>query len=195
MIAHAEGEIIISTAEDLQKIGTDAAYPLSGDYVLSAEIDNVVKQCAESEVIEGILALSGLSLGLADGDALSAISGDFTVPMSIQIGETAESITWSCDNPDVLSIGADGTVTVNNVYADTSCTLTAATSSGKMKKFKITVVTKVALKINQEYSAVGEKLTVSMVNAPEDMRCIYEWKVAGILKSTGKDSRQQGRYP
>ncbi len=142
------------------------------------------KQCAESEAIEGILALSGLSLNLAEGDTLSAVSGNFTVPMSIQIGEAVESITWSCDNPDVLSIGEDGAVTVNNVYADTSCTLTAATSSGKTKKFKITVLTKVALKINQEYAAVGAPLTVSMVNAPEDMRCTYEWKVAGTLKST-----------
>ena len=90
MIAHAEGEIIISTAEDLQKIGTDAAYPLSGDYVLSAEIDNVAKQCAESEVIEGILALSGLSLGLADGDALSAISGDFTASNRSNSAESRE---------------------------------------------------------------------------------------------------------
>lgn len=144
------------------------------------------KQCAESEAIEGILALSGISLGLAEGDTLSTVSGNFTVPMGIQIGGATESITWSCDNPNVLSIGKDGTVTLNNVYADTSCTLTAATLSGKTKKFKITVLTKVALKINQEYAVVGEPLTVSMVNAPADMHCTYEWKVAGTLKATGE---------
>ncbi len=33
------GTISIGTAEDLQKIGTDAAYPMSGDYRLTADID------------------------------------------------------------------------------------------------------------------------------------------------------------
>lgn len=40
------------------------------------------------------------------------------------------------------------------------------------------------LKINQEYAAVGVPLTVSMVNAPQDMQCTYEWKVGGIVKAT-----------
>lgn len=175
-----------AVSEEQLKSGTLLAGFSDNYWTAKAGAFILPKHCAQSEVIEGILALSGLSLGLADGDTLSAVSGNFTVPMSIQIGEAAEAITWSCDNPNALSIGADGTVTVNSVYADTSCTLTAATSSGKTKKFKITVLTKVALKINQEYAAVGESLTVSMVNAPEDMRCTYEWKVAGTLKSTGE---------
>ena len=33
------GTISIGTAEDLQKIGTDSAYPMSGDYKLTADID------------------------------------------------------------------------------------------------------------------------------------------------------------
>lgn len=34
-----EGEIVIATAEDLAKIGTDADFPLDGDYILMADID------------------------------------------------------------------------------------------------------------------------------------------------------------
>ena len=33
------GTISIGTVEDLQKIGTDSAYPMSGDYKLTADID------------------------------------------------------------------------------------------------------------------------------------------------------------
>ena len=39
LVAHAEDKITISTAEELQKIGTDNSYPLSGNYVLEDDID------------------------------------------------------------------------------------------------------------------------------------------------------------
>lgn len=173
-------------SEEQLKAGT-LLEGLSDNYWTAKEGGYILlKQCAESEALEGVLALANIFPQLAKGDTLSAITGDFTVPMSVQIGGDAETITWSCDNPNVLSIGKDGTVTVNNVYADTSCTLAAVTSSGKTKKFRLTVLTKIALKINQEYAVVGEPLTVSVVNAPEDMRCAYEWKVAGTVKETGE---------
>ncbi len=44
----------------------------------------------------------------------------------------------------------------------------------------------ITLAINQEYAAVGVPLTVSMVNAPQDMQCTYEWKVGGMVKATGE---------
>lgn len=150
----------------------------NGKYILPV-------QCAQSETIEGILALSGLSLGLAEGDSLSAVTGNFTVPMSVAVGGNTETVTWSSDNPAV-SIGEDGTVTVGEVYADTACILTASTASGLKRDFKITVVGKVSLKIDQEYATVGKPLTASMADAPEDMQCTYEWSVGGTVKSTGQ---------
>ncbi len=49
----------------------------------------------------------------------------------------------------------------------------------------VSMAEEITLKINQEYAAVGVPLTVSMVNAPQDMQCTYEWKVGGLLKATG----------
>lgn len=150
-----------------------------GTYILPA-------QCAQSETIEEILALSGLSLELAEGDTLSAITGNFKVPMSVKVGEVTEAITWSSNNPQVLSIGTDGTVTVSAVYADTECVLTAVTTSGMKKTFKVKVLTKIAVKIDQEYATVGKQLTAGMANAPTDLKCTYEWKVGETVKFTGE---------
>ncbi len=142
----------------------------------------MLKQCAESETLSSILALSNLSLNLAEGDTVSAITKNFTVPMSIQIGEVTENISWNCDS-EVLSVGADGTVTVNEVYMDTDCTLTVTTTSGKTKDFQVTVKTNVSLTINQEYAVVGEPLTATLTGGPENVNCTYEWQVDGTVKS------------
>lgn len=143
-------------------------------------------QCAQSATIEGILALSSLSLELAEGDSLSAVTGNFSVPMSVTVGGTTEAVTWSSNKPQILSFGADGTVTIGEVFADTECILTASTASGLTKDFKITVVGKVSLKFDQEYATVGKALTVSMVDAPKDMQCTYEWNIGGTVKETGQ---------
>ncbi|MBO5371207.1 MAG: CotH kinase family protein, partial [Lachnospiraceae bacterium] len=143
----------------------------------------MLNQCIASEKVADILALSSLSLELAEGDSLSAITGDFTVPTSITIGDTTEGVVWTSSS-EVLTIGEDGAVTVNEVFTDTECILTATTESGKTKEFFLTILTKVAVKIEQEYATIGEPLTAVMTDAPEDLSCTYEWYVDEVLKST-----------
>lgn len=171
--------------ENVLKAGT-LLDGLSSDYWTAKEGSYVLpRQCADSQTIEGILALSSLSLELAEGDALSSVSSNFTVPMSVQTGQGTENVAWTVDKPEVISVGADGTVTVSKVYADTVCSLTATIPSGKTRTFRITVVGQTSLKIDQEYAVVGEALTASMVDAPEDMQCTYEWKIGDTVKATG----------
>lgn len=193
MSVQAEDRISISTAEELQKIGVDEAYPLSGDYVLSDDIDmtgksgslQILSMCALSGGASEILALADLAFDFADGDTASNVTGDFSIPLTVTVGDDTETITWTTDKPDVLSIGEDGKVTVSEVYANTDCTLTAKLAGGRTKTFTITVISKVKLGIDQEYAKVGTPLKVSMTDAPEDMTVTYTWSVGGVQRATG----------
>ncbi len=147
-----------------------------------------LKLCAESQTLSEILAWSALSFTLGEGDVMSAVTGDFTVPDSITFDGNTEKISWTSDvQESVLSIDADGHVTVNTeeIYADMRCVLTATTESQKTWNFPITIksANTVAVKIKQEYAVIGEPLTAVMVDEPEDMTCTYTWSIDGIVKS------------
>ncbi|MBQ2273151.1 MAG: hypothetical protein II337_06810, partial [Clostridia bacterium] len=56
MVSLGAGAIEIHTEADLRKIGTDAAYPLNGSYILMADID-----MSKSAAWEGIGGADGFS--------------------------------------------------------------------------------------------------------------------------------------
>lgn len=145
-------------------------------------------QCADSAKFQEILALSGLKPVFAEGDDSSSVTGNFTVPISIVIGDDTETVTWSSNKANILSFGTDGTVTVTPpVFMDTVCTLTAVTSSGKTKNITVTVKseTNPVLKIDQEYAAIGNALTASVTGIPQGMTAEYTWSVGGKNPQTG----------
>lgn len=145
----------------------------------------MLSMCVLSGGASEILALADLAFDFADGDTASNVTGDFSIPLTVTIGDDTEALTWTTDKPDVLSIGEDGKVTVSEVYADTDCTLTAKLASGRTKIFTITVISKVKLGIDQEYAKVGTPLKASMTDAPEDMTVTYTWSVGGVQRATG----------
>ncbi|MCI8489330.1 MAG: hypothetical protein HFJ04_03610 [Lachnospiraceae bacterium] len=156
---------------------------LSGEYWSAEEGKALMPlQCTKSEAVMETIVLSELSPVFSKGDSLSSVTGNFTVPMSITIGNTEETITWTCDK-DVISVQADGTAAVSEVFADTDCILTATTASGKEKKFSVTIKGVAALSIDQEYAQVGQPLTATLSGAPSDLECTYEWSVGGTVKS------------
>lgn len=141
-------------------------------------------QCADSEKFQEILALAGIVPTFADGDSYASVTSDFTVPMSVNIGEIEEAITWSTEENAPLEIKADGTVSVKGVFADTACVLTAVTKSGKTKTFSLTVKSNIRLKIDQDYAVIGQPLTASLADGLADITCTYQWSVDGVSKGT-----------
>lgn len=142
-------------------------------------------QCAGSKALEDILFLSSLSLNLAKGDTPSSVTGDFTVPTRIAVGGVTEELAWSSDQK-AIAVGADGAVKIPTLYADMACTLTAVTSSGKKKAFRLTLKANASQKlIAQEYATVGEPLSAELGDLQEGMSCAFEWSVGGALRATG----------
>lgn len=145
-------------------------------------------QCADSEKFQEILALSALKPVFAAGDDSSSVTGNFTVPMQIEIGGGKETVEWSSDRSGILAFGADGTVTVTPpAFLDVICTVTALTSSGKTKQFTITVKSSEnpVLKIEQAYATIDQPLTAAVDGLPEGMTAQYVWSIDGKSDHTG----------
>lgn len=82
MVSLGVGAIEIHTEADLRKIGTDAAYPLNGSYILMADID-----MSKSAAWEGIGGADGFS-GTFDGNGHTIIgmhAGTETAPYALKI--------------------------------------------------------------------------------------------------------------
>lgn len=140
--------------------------------------------CTDVSGLQESLAWAGLSFEFAAGDSFSSVTGNFKVPLKISIGGKEETIAWSADG-GALTVGADGNVTVDAVYADQDCVLTATTESGLNKQYKVHVKSNVKLQIDQEYAKVGETLTASMTGQLGDnMTVQYKWSVDGVVKGT-----------
>lgn len=154
--------------------GLDAAY-----WVAEPGVNVILKQCAESEGLSDILALSAITVNLAKGDTYSSVTQNFTVSVTVSISGKEEKISWSSSNPDVLSVAADGTVTVNASFGNVPCTLTARTDSGKTKEFSFLVSSNISLGFAQEYAKVGEQLSIAWKGLPSDAVCTYEWMLDG----------------
>lgn len=180
------GKIEVGTKITENELKSETLLPgLSADYWVAGNGGYLMpKQCANSDVLQEILALSGLAPVLAEGDTYSSVTKDFTVPISIVIGGKEESITWSSGADAPLDIQADGTVTVKGVQVDTACVLTATMSTGKTKQFSLTVKSNIYLKIEQSYATIGEPLTAGFTALPDGVTCTYQWSVDGVIKGT-----------
>lgn len=163
--------------------GLDAAY-----WVAEPGVNVILKQCAESEGLSDILALSAIAVNLAKGDTYSSVTQNFTVSVTVLISGKEEKISWSSSNPDVLSVAADGTVTVNASFGNVPCTLTATTDSGKTKEFSFLVSSNISLGFAQEYAKVGEQLSIAWKGLPSDAVCTYAWMLDGKLISNAETS-------
>lgn len=181
------GKVEVGTKVTESELKSETLLPgLSADYWTAGQGGYLMpKQCADSEALQEILALSGLAPTLAEGDTYASVTKDFTVPLSVVIGGRQESITWSSEADAPLEFNADGTVTVKGVQADTDCVLTAVTSSGMTKRFSLTVKSNIHLQIDQSYATIGEPLTASFTVLPDGVTCTYEWRVDGASKGTG----------
>ncbi|MBE6597986.1 MAG: hypothetical protein E7638_00940 [Ruminococcaceae bacterium] len=89
--------IVIRTAEDLLKIGTDPAYPLHGDYALAADID--LSHLTNFTPIAGAVS----ECGIVDG--ANVFSGTFDGR-----GHTICGLTISVSTTDRVHVGLFGTV-------------------------------------------------------------------------------------
>lgn len=119
----------------------------------------------------------------AEGDSISSVTQNFTLPLTYTTEEGEESIAWTSSDIRVISIN-QGTAVVSGVMADTNVTLTARTASGRTKTFEVTVVSNLSLTLDQEYAKVGTAITASVANLPEGASFTYKWTVNGSTVSS-----------
>ncbi len=95
--AESLSTIVIRTAEDLLKIGTDAAHPLDGDYTLAADLDMTT--------VKNFTPIGGMfsECGIVSGD--NVFSGTFDGR-----GHTIFGLTLRVSSPDRIHAGLFGTV-------------------------------------------------------------------------------------
>ncbi len=141
-----------------------AWYASEGSYPLPV-------MCKEGGASE-YLGLMSVSLGFAKGDNAASVTQDIELPLTA--GD--KTLTWTSSNPSVIEI--DGAAAkVKGVMSSVTVTLTAFASDGKSRRFNVTVVSNVTAAFDQGYAKPGQKLTVVMSNAPEDLQCTYTWSV------------------
>lgn len=124
----------------------------------------------------GEIYLSGISLGFAEGEKLSGVSTEITLPQ--QIGD--KTITWRSSDNAVLTVENGKAIAHPEVIlANTVITLTAETE-GYSREFKVTVLTagQQTASFDQGYAQVGKELTVSVSNT-DGMALTYQWAVDG----------------
>jgi len=153
-----------------------AWYASEGSYPLPV-------MCKEGGASE-YLGLMSVSLGFAKGENAASVTQDIELPLTA--GD--KTLTWTSSNPAVIEI--DGAVAkVKGVMSPVTVTLTASASDGKSRRFNVTVVSNVTAAFDQGYAKPGQKLTVVISNAPEDLQCSYTWSVGGkTLTSITGDS-------
>lgn len=174
--------------EKVSESALKAGEPLRGLENWTASQDGFMMPpaCADASKIQDAVAWAGISFGFAEGDSISSVTGNFTVPTTITIGGVEENLTWTDKSGGTLAVGTDGTVTVNGAYADKDCALTARTESGKEKTYTFHVKSNARLQINEEYAQVGAPLTVAVTPDPgENITVEYTWSVDGNQKGTG----------
>lgn len=131
---------------------------------------------------EGKLVAPIPSPVFAEGDSMSSVTKDFTLPLVYTPGTSEESITWNSSDSSIIAING-GTASVSSVLSDTNVTLTAETASGRQKTFTLTVVSNLSLNLNQEYAKAGTAITASVSNAPETESFTYQWTADGNVVS------------
>ncbi len=129
----------------------------------------------------GLIYLSGVSLGFAEGEEASGVKTEIVLPQSAG----GQALTWASSHEHALSIQGDKAVAhPAEIGSNTAVTLTAQTSKGDQRSFKIIVLTDRVQKaaFDQGYPQVGEPFTVSVSNT-EGMDLSYQWSVGGKFVS------------
>ena len=135
----------------------------------------------------GIVYLSGLTLGFAEGEDGSGVKTEISLPS--KIGET--DISWSSSDSTVLEVSAGKAIAHTDVIGmDTAVTLTATTQEGYSRTFKVTVISsnRQEVSFEQDYAKPGTALRVSV---PETMAAEitgYAWTVGGASIANNTDT-------
>ena len=150
---------------------------LSGDHwSAQAGCYPVPAFCFQSNAA-GLIYLSGLSLGFAEGEEASGVRTEIVLPQSAG----GQALTWTSSQEHALSIQGDRAIAHSaEIGSNTTVTLTAQTSKGEQRSFKIIVLTDREQKatFDQGYPKVGEPFTVSVSNT-EGIELSYQWSVNG----------------
>ncbi|MEY8516402.1 CotH kinase family protein [Lachnospiraceae bacterium 29-84] len=134
----------------------------------------------------GMIYLSGLALGFAEGEAASGVKTVVSLPQAAG----SQALTWTSSNTLALSIEGDRAVAhPSEIGMNTVVTLTAQTEGGYSRSFKLTVLTdrEQAASFDQDYAQVGTPLTVSVSNTG-GMDLQYQWSVDGAQVSGNGNS-------
>ncbi len=141
--------------------------------------------CFESSAA-GMIYLAGLSLNFAEGEDASGVRTDISLPQSVG----NQTITWSSSDKLALSIEGEKAVAhPADIGSNTAVTLTAQTSKGYTRSFKVTVLTDRVQEasFDQGYAQIGTPLKVSVSNT-ESMELKYQWSVGGRVISNTSDT-------
>ena len=152
------------------QMSTSVVDALGSDYWKLSADGKIIPAISEGKVTTPIP-----SPVFAEGDSISSVTKDFTLPLTYTTETGEENITWTSSNPQVISI-SEGTATVSGVLADTNVVLTA-TAGDRTKNFTVTVVSSLEITLDQEYAKAGTPITASVANVPEGSSFTYQWTI------------------
>lgn len=125
----------------------------------------------------GYIYMSGVTPVYANGDSAANVTSDVSLPTNAG----GETLTWTSSDPTTLKINEYTAVPdVNTIIDDTYVTLTAKSSSGYTKNFRLKVISnnKMSASFNNDYASVGTPLTVVITNS-RGLLFNYSWEVGG----------------
>ncbi|MEY8426109.1 CotH kinase family protein [Lachnospiraceae bacterium 46-15] len=178
-----QGNAAVTGLTEAELAGEAVISALGSDYWMVSNGKLVPK------VTDGVVLTPIPSPVFAEGDRASAVTKNFTVPTSYEVGGSTETIQWVSSNTDVISIdGSTGVATVHPVMKATSVILTATTGDGRTKEVSVTVLSNLSLKLDGEYAKPGTALRASVQNdageAPAGVTFTYRWTLDGAEVST-----------
>lgn len=141
--------------------------------------------CYESSAA-GMIYLSGLSLEFGEGEGALGVRTEISLPQTLG----TQTLTWSSSDELALSIEGEKAVAhPADIGSNTSVILTAQTSMGYTRTFKVTVLTERVQEasFDQGYAEVGKPLTVSVSNT-EGMDLNYQWNIGGRVTDNTSDN-------
>lgn len=141
--------------------------------------------CLDSSAA-GLVYLSGLSLGFGEGEEASGVKTEISLPQTIG----GQDLTWTSSDELALSIeGQKAVAHPSDIGSNKAVTLTAQTSNGYKRSFKLTVLSERVQEaaFDQGYAQVGTPLKVSVSNT-EGMELKYRWNIGGNEISNTSDT-------
>ena len=125
----------------------------------------------------GYIYLAGLEPGYYEGEDATKVKHEIT--LSDKIADVA--LTWKSSNTSVLYISGGKAIPItSDIGADVEVTLTAETSTGYSRDYKIIVMPDKYVKayFDKKYAVAGEPLKVIVENS-DNYSLTYNWKVNG----------------